>query len=226
LATLRAFTALVASANGLLKSIGLNVSTAAGNIRLGLYSTYSNNVLSGLLTQSGSVAAITGWNDLPVPSIPIVSGTPYYPAIQNDNGSIIWYYKASGTNLYCTESYGTFPDPTPTLSTNASAYTANMRITYADGLVGLYSSNPNVVKAAQFTYEKFRGQVLNLTVPLTAYPVYAVSGVTRYSSGNPLGSCTVELWRTADETKIYTTTSDPTAGTFAFPAFDKNSTQR
>lgn len=47
-------------------------------------------------------------------------------------------------------------------------------------------------------------------------PLYAISGVTRDSTGSALGSCTVKLYRTATDVLVDTTTSD-VSGNYSFP---------
>lgn len=47
---------------------------------------------------------------------------------------------------------------------------------------------------------------------------FFISGVTKDSSGVPIGSCQVKLFRTSDDLLMRTTTSDPTTGTYSFDA--------
>src|SRR3954454_12263498 len=46
--------------------------------------------------------------------------------------------------------------------------------------------------------------------------LYAISGVTRDSTGAALGSCTVKLYRTATDVLVDTTVSD-VSGNYSFP---------
>lgn len=46
---------------------------------------------------------------------------------------------------------------------------------------------------------------------------FAIVGVTRDSGGNTIAGCVVDLFLTADDTKVATTISDG-AGVFSFPA--------
>lgn len=48
------------------------------------------------------------------------------------------------------------------------------------------------------------------------YP-YAVAGITKDSTGTPIGGCTVRLFRTADDTEFGETTSDA-SGNYSIPA--------
>jgi hypothetical protein len=123
---------LVASDSGTLDTLGINLSAYTGHIRLGLYSTYSGGKFSGLLGQSASTVAVSGWNDLSIGAgIPILATRTYYPVIEGDAAypNIGAYYAAAGTWYYVVYTYGAFPDPTNTLTT-ASNFAMNMRIKY------------------------------------------------------------------------------------------------
>jgi len=124
--------AITASASGTLTSIGINVqSTGSSNIVLGIYSTISNNVFSGLLDQSSSTAAVPGWNDLSVSPVNIVQGTTYYLVIACSKTAYnLVVYDAAGAGYYAPGAYPTFPDPTGTVTSGDYPYTYNMRITY------------------------------------------------------------------------------------------------
>ena len=118
--------AIVASKSGIVRTLGINLLTAAGNIRLALYSTYSNLKFSGLLGQSASTAAVAGWNDLTVTGITVVASTTYYICFQLSSLLADRYYANSGTQYYCAFAYDAFPDPTPSLTSNVA--TGNMRM--------------------------------------------------------------------------------------------------
>lgn len=120
--------AITPSASGTLQSIGLNVKTAAGNLQVGIYNTYSGGVFNGLLAHSGSVAAVTGWNDLPA-TAPLTVGTPVYIVFEGDSASLWFYYGGAGSLLYNTTTFGTWPDPSGALTSYAGP-SFNMRITY------------------------------------------------------------------------------------------------
>lgn len=47
---------------------------------------------------------------------------------------------------------------------------------------------------------------------------FFISGVTKDSSGVPIGSCAVKLFRTSDDLLMQTTVSDPTTGAYSFGA--------
>ena len=122
--------AITASASGTLSSIGVDVQTSAGNIRASIYSTYSSSKCSGLLNQSASVATASGWVDLSVKGVTITQGTTYYIAFQTSSSSCKTYYATSGgASYYATMTYGSFVDPSATLTSNG-AVADNMRINY------------------------------------------------------------------------------------------------
>lgn len=120
--------AITASDSGILQTIGINLYAAAGNVRIAIYSTYSGGVFSGLLADSGSLAAVSGFHDYAMPPVTITVGVVYYVCLQfDDTGSDI-YYIASGVSRAVSFSYGAFPDPTGYLDTYYN--TVNIRMTY------------------------------------------------------------------------------------------------
>jgi hypothetical protein len=135
---------IVPSKSGTLTSLGINVSTVAGNLRLALYSTYSGGKLSGLLGQSADTLVVSGWNDLSIGSVSITAGATYYPALQVSSSSYKGYFLNSGTQYYYSLAYGTFPDPTGTLNTGTE--TRNMRIKYSAIDPRLYMNLNGTVK--------------------------------------------------------------------------------
>lgn len=308
--------AIVASASGTIKTIGMNLKTAAGNIRLALYSTYSGGKFSGLLGQSASTTAVAGWNDLPIGAVSVVKDATYYIVAQLDNNTAAAYYIASGTRIYGTFTYGAFPDPTGSLSEQANIL-FNMRITYvqikgyikltkatlSEGAasvtsmsfyshatgnfyVGIYtdSSGPAVLKWASGSIPATGGGAWDTVLisagtpntlalaagaywlawqwdsvnagpsyaaggantgaylaqaygafpdPMTGetlstenwsqyatYVQYAISGITRDGSGDPLGSCTVWLFKSSDKSYQQITTSDADTGAYTFYVAD------
>lgn len=55
-------------------------------------------------------------------------------------------------------------------------------------------------------------------MPLPLPTVLRISGVTKDSTGAVLGGCVVELFRTGDDVRLETVTSDPTTGAYSFSA--------
>ena len=126
---------LTASASGTLTTVGVNIGTPSGNIRVGIYTTYNagTGIFSGLLGQSASTAAAAGWNDLSVGGgISIVQGNTYYLVVEPSDGTTNTFEAvASGTFYYYTSgSYAAFTDPSGA-STIGSGETVNMRIIYS-----------------------------------------------------------------------------------------------
>jgi hypothetical protein len=119
---------ITASTSGTLVSIGADIEFAAGNIQDGIYSTYSNGELSGLLGSSSSTPARDGWNELSIPgSVSIVAGTTYYLVLEQSSTSCLVYY-VTGTEYYGSNTYGSFPSTTGMLTPGTNE--ANMRMTY------------------------------------------------------------------------------------------------
>jgi hypothetical protein len=119
-----------ASASGILTSVGVNVESYDGNLRLAIYSTYSGGKFSGLLGQAEAVAH-AGWNDLPITGVTIVQGTTYYIDIQQSSGYCDLYIGAwtAGAGAGGSMTYGAFTDPS--VSCSSYDYPYNMRIIYS-----------------------------------------------------------------------------------------------
>lgn len=120
---------IVASKTGTLTTLGIDAyAGGTAHLRLALYSTYSSSKFSGLLCQTASTSAVTGWNDIGCVAS-VTASTTYYIAWNTDSTSFNNYYiGTSGTQYYVALAYGSFPDPSATLSSNTS--TAYMRMTY------------------------------------------------------------------------------------------------
>lgn len=81
--------------------------------------------------------------------------------------------------------------------------------------MGIYSVNgTNPLMIAGMSKRKKLGRGVFKSVPLTGAP--KISGITRDSNSNPLGSCSVTLYRTNDDVAVQQQTSDPSTGAFAF----------
>lgn len=130
------------SSSGVLTTIGFNIAVAGGNMRLGIYSTYSGGKFSGLLGQSSSIPVTTGWNDYALsPTVNIVQSVAVYLSAMIQN-PVSGYYNTSGTEYYATQAFGPFPDPSPALTT--ASVTDNLRITYSR-LASVQTVAPTVV---------------------------------------------------------------------------------
>ena len=156
---------ITASASGSLTSIGVNikVATSSPHIRLGLYSTLTGTpTFSGMMCQSNSTVAVVGWNDLAVSGCSVSVGVMYYPVIQADSSGLNMWLSNSNTTYYVAfGSYGSFPDPTGTLSSFTN--TANMRITYFSATASQY------LKALNFSSLNIPSSapILGITVQIT-----------------------------------------------------------
>jgi hypothetical protein len=112
---------IVASANGNLDSLGIDTYSAAGNVRLALYShNAAGNKPANLLAETSSGAAANGWQDkVPGATTAIVTGTTYWIAFQCSSSSNNLYYLISGRRSNYTKTYGAF-DPTWSASSSES----------------------------------------------------------------------------------------------------------
>ena len=123
--------------SGTLQSIGVNwADTAAGNVRVALYTPGSNTPAS-LLVDSGTVpiTTATGWQDVSVSSLPAVSVTPgsYWVAIQISVVKIVYTIPASRSYYYPAGGFGPFANPWPANSNQDTEDQWNMRVTYSTG---------------------------------------------------------------------------------------------
>lgn len=120
---------VTASGNGILQSLGVNVQTAAGAIRLSIYNSITN-APHNLLNESSSVTAVSGWNDPVVTGPTIVLGADYWLFLQASDSNAKVYDSSIGTAMssYNTYTYGPFPNIFP--SPVSSPYIINMRMTY------------------------------------------------------------------------------------------------
>jgi hypothetical protein len=123
---------VTASASGTLTSVGVYLTSHAGNVRVAIYSSIdSSHRLTGLLGQSSSVEAVEGWNDLSISGVTIASGTTYWIAFLLDNSAVHVYYGGSAGSSYQTSmTYGRFVGPSVAQSLFASNFIWYMRMTY------------------------------------------------------------------------------------------------
>ena len=119
-----------ANTTGQVTTVGLNVYTAVGNIRVAVYANNaSNNYPGTLLGESSSLAAATNWNDLAVGNVYITNGVVYWLCLQVSDNTLNLYDKLTGmTGRSAVQSYGAFPNPIVT--TVGNVFMPNMRINY------------------------------------------------------------------------------------------------
>src|SRR2546428_3345442 len=79
------------------------------------------------------------------------------------------------------------------------------------------ASGPPLKKIAQAKQGLFSSSALGFPLRTTT-PVYnfTIGGITKDSSGNALGGCTVKLYATATDTMLQTVTSDAATGAYLF----------
>jgi len=123
---------ITASASGILTTLGMNIDSASGNIRLAIYSNGAGKP-ANLLGESSSTIATAGWNDLTIPGgVSIVASTTYWIAYQQDTGACKIYRQNGETGIprrYYSHSYGAF-DSTWQADDGDTSNTLNMRMTY------------------------------------------------------------------------------------------------
>ncbi len=132
--TARVWTAQVtASVDGTLQTLGVNVKAGGSSVnqlRIKLYAD-SGGAPGALLSESGSVGTVNGWNDVAPGTLPaIVGGTKYWIAVEVNSDTLDIYYQILSGALNITHTYGAGPDPYG--SGSATSVTMNMRITYID----------------------------------------------------------------------------------------------
>jgi len=118
------------SGNGTIDTIGININSTDGNIRLAIYND-SGGVPDSLLGESSSTVAVNYWNDLALgSSVNVSTGNQYWLAVQFSSASCRWFqHTGEGANKHQSGyAYSAFPstaspdgDPTSTI---------NMRMNY------------------------------------------------------------------------------------------------
>lgn len=93
-----------------LKFLGANIITAAGNIRLGLFSDTANAPVNKLV-ESADTVAVAGWQYISVADTVLAAATSYWIAIIHSSASLRLYSKnvTSGITHMENQAYGAFP---------------------------------------------------------------------------------------------------------------------
>jgi hypothetical protein len=155
---------ITASASGTSVTVGINIATAAGNIRMALYShNATDDKPASLLGETASIAiAGTDFQDYTLTGVTIVSGTVYWIAFQFDNNGAQVQGVASGRRSFYTHTYGAM-DATWSAGSTQDAYTYNLRANYVQ------------IKGYAYTY-KF---TLNENTPsVTSMSFYVTAGAS------------------------------------------------
>lgn len=121
---------LVASASGVLQTVGVNFYAAAGNVVVGIYADNAG-APAALLAVSSPQAATTNWNDVDVSGagVNIVTGTRYWLAFSTSLNCDVYNMAPGRSNSVLTYSYtGTLPNPFG--AAGNGQYMMNMRMTY------------------------------------------------------------------------------------------------
>jgi hypothetical protein len=113
-----------------LQTVGVELGAVSGNVETALYSTLSGTQVSGLIGQSSSTTAVSGWDNLAIPvDYEIIAGTTYYLSVQVDNVNTVIYYSCS-VIMYELDNYNYWSFPTvatPVVVTTSSLF---MCLTY------------------------------------------------------------------------------------------------
>lgn len=106
-----------------LTTISVNVKTALGNLRVGIYdATGTGGIANNLIAQATSAAMTTGWNNIPILTQPTLSPASYWLALQTDsNTAEFWCARNQvvGDYIFYAFAYAAFPslfNPAPTTS--------------------------------------------------------------------------------------------------------------
>lgn len=104
---------IIASANGTLQSIGINIfATTGANIAVAIYSDSSNSP-NAKLGGSAATPSVVGWDDIALAGVTIVSGTKYWIAIEPNGTAQVSMYGIGngGTGWFLAgQTVGVFPD--------------------------------------------------------------------------------------------------------------------
>ena len=217
--------AITASASGTLSSVGINVYAAYGHIRGAIYSTYNSTSkkFGGLLGQSGSTTAVTGWNDLSISgSVSITQGTTYYIAFQADSSNLNTYFNNGGTYYHVAYTYNAFPDPSAPLA--AGSITDNMRIICTPTTTTTTSSTSTTLSPATVSITLTANPVGSIVVNGTTYTsqqtfTWIPGSLHTISANSPVpgASGTQYVWASwadgGNQSRTITTPSSPTTYT-------------
>lgn len=142
---------VIATASGVLQTVGANMNTAAGNIVIGIYANNTTgNVPGALLAVSSPAATVVGWQDADVSgaAVSIVAGTQYWLALSTSLNSAVYAAAAGGT--YLSYAYtGSMPNPYGPPTGNDK--NPNMRMTYAPATAPVYLVTDNITYDAEET---------------------------------------------------------------------------
>jgi len=187
---------------GYVKLTKATLSEAAASITsMSLYFHATGNFYAGIYTDS-SGPAVLKWTSESTPAtgggawddVLISAGTPNTLALAAGDYWLAWQWDSVNAG------------PSYTLGgANTGAYLAQAYGAFPDPMTGETLSTEN--------WSEY-----------VTYAIYMINGITRDSAGDPLGSCTVWLFKTSDKSYLASTTSDPTTGAYSVPAPD-NTTQ-
>lgn len=123
-----------------IQSLSYYVSTAGGQMRLGIY----NNVASGpgsLMAQTSAFTPVTGWNTQSVVTPTQLTAGTYWLAFLPQNNTLAGRVNPSGAGRYYSYTFGAMPATYSTSPTN-SAFTFSFYATFSTGAVA--SNTPSI----------------------------------------------------------------------------------
>ncbi len=186
------------------QSLSYYVSTAGGQLRLGIY-TNSGSAPGALMAQTAAFTPVTGWNTQPVITpVPLSAGT-YWLAFLPESSTLSGRMTYAGTGRYYGYAFGPLP-----ASYSASSSTATFRFSlYATLLLDSVATNtptqvPTFTNTATFTP----------TATATDTPVPPTATFTETST--PINTATFTPTNTATFTPTATATNTPVPPTATF----------
>ncbi len=182
---------ITASSSGTLQSVGVNVSTAAADLEVGIYSD-SSGTPGAWLGNSTAHAMQTGWNDLNIPqSVAISEGNVYWLVLQgSDYGSFRTYRSPGGSTWLCfntSVSFQTWQKPTWRGDCGENSG-ANMRMTYSESestTTSTSTSTSSTLSTSTSTSTTSTSATSSIEATSTSTTITSTSSTTIISSAYP-----------------------------------------
>lgn len=127
------------SEEGIIQSISLYLYTAAGNIRLAIY-TDDAGAPGSLLCVTASTAASTGWNNLNTLTNPTLAAGTYWLVYQTDHADSHIGTEMGAANQLCWKSYAYAEYPETWEPDEYAAWQETINATYTIPTVGGYTT--------------------------------------------------------------------------------------
>jgi hypothetical protein len=200
-----------------IQSLSYYVSTASGQLRLGIY----NNAASGpgaLITQTAAFTPTTGWNTQPVLAPTQLSAGTYWLAFLPQNNTLAGRVNPTGTGRYYTYTFGALP-ATYSTSPTSSAFTFSLYATFSTGAVAsntpsltpLPSNTPTRTPTTTITNTPLPTNTATRTSTPTNTSAAPTATNSRTPTATPTNPFTPTVTRTPTLTAVSTNTFTPTA---------------